>query len=890
MLGMIWMQGSFFEVVVLSLLLVTLGWMSFWRNGRSILRPLRFFYITIFILISMLAALQFARWNTFRENIDFSIFILILVSLILLSFRWRKNVSWSEEMNNVDERYQQLIENTPNPIFIEVDGKIIYVNAAGIRLLGVNYNDDILGKRVDSFLKHNDKQGESYSDGERTWRFFEELVYKRNGYAIVEMFVRDIVYQGVPGVKYVMNDITEERETEQKLKAFFTNAADPMFIMDLNQHIVQVNPAFENFIGHEEKEFKGQPACIWLDAEKFAGQDIFNQIVTGSVMCGMDTSVKRDDGSVVPVSVTLSPIRNRDNQVTMVSVVIRDMTVQKKYELALQESENRHRIIAEHSSDYTIMITPSLVTTFVSPSITGVLGYTPMESMAMSFFSLIHPEDLSLVREKMDDVLHKRDSVLLEYRILSKQQVWIWIEVRMIPVVDDQQNLDYIIILSKDIRERKLYEEHLKSMAFIDGLTGIANRRSFSYQIQRYLKNQTTFALFYLDFDHFKWINDTFTHEYGDLFLKEVAHRLHLVIRNNDFAARLGGDEFALLLPNLREEEVEVIANRIVLAFQGPIIFQDNSIVSTVSLGIAMFPCDGMTEDELLRHADSALYYVKAKSGNNYHFYNHSDKINRRKKLGMDLPVAIEKGEFMLVYQPQLDLYDGSILGMEAYMRWQHPDYGLITWLELTSLAEEEGLIADTTLWMLQEAMQKIHSWNDTFHLKMKLAVRLSPPLLNSSLFTEKVIQLLQDMQFASDQLIVEVTEEALISSPDMGMTFLTAMKRCGVMVALENFGTDFCSLCNMVQLPIQLLKYNKSYIYNIKRNLANKKLLDAIAELGNSLGISVLAEGVEEQEQCSFLTRINGENVRGFYYSNPLSPCEVEKWMKQYLHEKELV
>ncbi|WP_416828311.1 diguanylate cyclase domain-containing protein [Ectobacillus polymachus] len=747
------MEGKV-EPILFSLLLMVWSSMSLRRNKRSNDQTSRFFYITILVLSSVASLFEFVWWYRTHDEMNLLVLISVLCSFVFVIWNWRRKQddAWSPEMNKVDNRYWQLIEHSSSPIFIEVDGKIGYVNAAGMRLLGVSSYFDVIGKRVVSFLELDGNQQSSFSARIKTWCFSEEVVHKSNGKrAIVEMFVRDILFQGKPAVKYVMNDVTEKREAEQKLEAFFTNSADPMFIMDLGQRIVQVNPAFAKYIHHQEEELRGSHASIWFDLTDAKKQDLFKKVTGGSVLRGIDTHIRKADGAMAPVNVTLSPIRDCEDTVTMVSVVIRDMKLQKDY------------------------------------------------------------------------------------------------------------------------------EDQLKHMAFIDSLTGIANRRSFEDRIKSLIQENTPFALFYLDFDHFKWINDSFSHECGDLFLKEVAHRLKMVVRDTDFVARLGGDEFALLLSNLKEEELIVISNRILLAFQGPIIFQNQSVVSTASIGISMFPSDGMTADELLRHADSALYIVKAKSGNDYRFYDQGNKVKRRTKLEKELPHALERQEISLAYQPQLGTDDDTIIGMEVFLHWNHPEYGPISWIEFVPIAEEEGFIVDLTLWELREAYLQIQVWNDAYHLQMKVVMGISSKLLECSKFTEKLKSMLQDLHVPPNQIILEIAEHGLMRNKKNSLAFLTEMKQLGVLVVLEKFGNDFCSLVHINEMDIRLLKMGQSYTCNWYPS-SDATFLESIIQLGNKLDRFLSVDR----------GKIENKNAQGFYYSPSLPAGKAEEWIAQ--HEGETV
>ncbi|WP_028401524.1 sensor domain-containing diguanylate cyclase [Ectobacillus panaciterrae] len=441
--------------------------------------------------------------------------------------------------------------------------------------------------------------------------------------------VPESLFSGLPlllfGAAFLLWRYLRERqmiEVKEKPEAFFTNSADAMYILNLDWTVMRVNPAFEEMFGVKEEEIKGRIIPYEFTMGEEERSLYIKQTAAGEVVRDIEVYILKQDGKRMAVSFTVSPIRDEYGRMVMLSGVIRDITVQKEYEQDLKESEYYYRIIAEHSNDYILVLSKNLMITYISPAVRNVLGYVPEEMKQKHFYTTVHEEDLKDIQKQVVHLLMEHNFVTVEYRVRNKQNEWIWIEARLIPMMNEKQKIDHIVVSTKDIRERKSYEAKLKQMAFLDSLTGMANRRAFEERLAYMMEQDESFALCYLDFDNFKMINDSFSHEGGDTFLKEVARRLQSVVRSSDLAARFGGDEFVLLIPTVQKDEMVIVGNRIIEAFQTPFLYKGEQITSTVSMGVALYPSDGEDENMLIQSADAALYQVKKTGRNNYYFYS----------------------------------------------------------------------------------------------------------------------------------------------------------------------------------------------------------------------------------------------------------------------------
>jgi diguanylate cyclase (GGDEF)-like protein/PAS domain S-box-containing protein len=665
-----------------------------------------------------------------------------------------------------------------------------------------------------------------------------------------------------------------------KFAAFFHYFADAMVIFDPHGNVVNVNPAFEDLFGWTEADMKEIglaciDSCDWERAKQ-----VFKQVKRGEILRNIEFKAKKINGQSFPISATLSPIFNEKHEVIYITSVFRDITKQKEMESALQDSERRFRLIAEHSSDYILILSNEGNLTYVSPSYKNAIDNLVETNFKEGLFLYIYPDDIPMLKEKLQKLYTDCEPQAVEFRRKSKNGDWIWLEAQGTPILNEKKQIDYVVISAKNISERKRYEEKLRQLAYFDSLTGIPNRSYFEKHVKELVEQNCTFALCFLDFDKFKWINDHFSHQAGDYFLKEAVKRVQSVLRPNDFFARLGGDEFVLLLPHVTKDEATVMAEKLIQAFHQPFYYEKQLIQSTLSIGIAFYPADSTNIDTLMKYADKALYQVKERGKNGYHFYRPLQKRNAI--IEQDLPFAIMKEQFYLCYQPKIELDSGAAMGVETLIRWSHPTLGEISPMEFIPLAEESGFIFEITLWVLEQACRQVKEWQRHF-TDLHLAVNLSPYLLNRKELVGHVMDILKRTQFTPAHLILEVTESGLMENIEIGKNILTELKNIGIQVAIDDFGTGFSSLAYIRNLPVSLLKIDRSFIKDIAGNSKDATIVDTIIHLAKSLDIKVLAEGVENNEQVSLLQQMDCDFAQGFYFSKSLQAEKLKKWLEEH-------
>lgn len=428
-------------------------------------------------------------------------------------------------------------------------------------------------------------------------------------------------------------------------------------------------------------------------------------------------------------------------------------------------------------------------------------------------------------------------------------------------------------------RQRQQVEEMIRYQALHDLLTGLPNRLLFNEQLSKTLPNVTrrkeSLAVMFLDLDRFKTINDSLGHTLGDLLLQSVAQRLNDSLRAGDTVARWGGDEFIILLPQITSvEEVTQVAKRILQALEKAFLIEGNELYISASLGIALLNEHSPDAETLIQHADVALYHAKDKGRNNYQFYTTSISSKAPEVLTIEksLRHALEREEFVVYYQPQINIHTGKITGMEALLRWQHPEMGLVAPNIFIPLAEESGLIVPIGEWVLRTACMQNKAWQNAGLPPLTVAVNLSLKQFREPKLVQTVAQILEQTELEPRFLELEITETVAIEDLNFTKKVLQELEQMGVHLSIDDFGTGYSSLSRLQLLPLHNLKIDRSFIRELTTDVKVAHIVKAIVTLGRNLGLRLTAEGVEKEEELEFLKSINCEDVQGFLFYKPLS------------------
>ncbi|MBA2690337.1 MAG: EAL domain-containing protein [Burkholderiales bacterium] len=435
---------------------------------------------------------------------------------------------------------------------------------------------------------------------------------------------------------------------------------------------------------------------------------------------------------------------------------------------------------------------------------------------------------------------------------------------------------------------RKQAEERIQYLAFYDGLTGLPNRMLFSQRLNHSLAQARRYkkmlAVLFLDLDRFKNINDTLGHEAGDRLLQGMAQRLSGCLREGDTAARFGGDEFVVLLEDIADfEQAANVARKLIRAAQSPFIIMGAEFHITASIGISVYPEDGEDSQMLMKHADIAMYLAKDRGKNNYQFYSAHSNAHSIERLALEssLRHAVDRKEFVLHYQPKVDLQTGRVSGVEALLRWMHPDFGIISPALFIPLAEETGLIVAIGRWVLNTACAQNKAWQEQGLPELCISVNLSARQFNDEGLLSDVAQALAASGLAPHLLELEITESMVMHNADNAVKLLTEMKAMGVSIAIDDFGMGYSSLSQLKRFPINTIKVDRSFIKDLMANKEDAAITRAIIALGKSLNLNVIAEGVETRDQVGFLHKYQCDEMQGYYFSKPVCESEFAKLLR---------
>ncbi|MFC1602247.1 EAL domain-containing protein [Pseudomonadota bacterium] len=461
-----------------------------------------------------------------------------------------------------------------------------------------------------------------------------------------------------------------------------------------------------------------------------------------------------------------------------------------------------------------------------------------------------------------------------------------WMTINVI--YNRQGDVNLYVAISSDITERKRKDELIWKQANFDALTGLTNRSLFQKQLQQGLehckRSGSMLALIYLDLDGFKDINDSLGHTAGDELLLEVAQRLQERARQTDTLARLGGDEFTLLVTNFQKpEQIGSLAEHILEVLTEPFVIQNREIHIGASIGIAIYPDDGTSPEELIKHADIAMYHAKASGKNQFQFFRYEMNTKAVHRLSMihDLHKAVADKAFKLHYQPKIRLADHKIIGMEALIRWPQTDGQIISPLEFIPCAEETGLIIPLGNWILAEACRQTEEWNQQFDTQLRVAVNLSARQFRVNDIANKVLHALRAQSLSPHLLELEITESILMDDVEEAIQIMTVLRDYGISIAIDDFGTGYSSLNYLKRFPISTLKIDQSFVRDLTEDSEDAAIVCSIISLAKSLNLEVVAEGVETAEQLSFLSHQHCHSIQGYHIAKPMPPDQFEAFLR---------
>ncbi|MDX1452715.1 MAG: EAL domain-containing protein [Oleiphilaceae bacterium] len=529
---------------------------------------------------------------------------------------------------------------------------------------------------------------------------------------------------------------------------------------------------------------------------------------------------------------------------------------------------------------------------YVNQKFCRVTGYLHHEVIGQSI-KILAPREA----QKEDETQAEDEACILNEACLKsnwegevlcskKNKTAFWNAITVSAVYDKNKTVTNYVLSAVDITALKQANRQMENLALFDSLTGLANRRLFIDRLHQSILNarrhNSVAALFFLDLDQFKRINDTLGHHAGDELLLTVAERLKACVRKQDTVARLGGDEFTILLNNIADtDKIASIAKQILKALKEPVKLGKHEVIVSTSIGITLAPTDSTCSETLMKNADLALYMAKENGRDGYYFFTEDLNIRANKLLHIEneLRIAIQNGDFHLHYQPQINLKTGQISSVEALIRWQHPEKGDIPPSEFISIAEDTGLIVPIGQWVLRNACSQIKALQDITGKELRVAVNLSPRQFNDPKLDIIVAEALTESGLAAHNLEIEVTESMLMHDIDTVIGQLNRIKSTGSTITIDDFGSGYSSLSYLKSLPVDILKVDQEFVTDIPEDLNAMEIASAVIAVAHKLNLKVIAEGVENIDQRDFLVINKCDYAQGYFFSKPLSFEELSSF-----------
>ncbi len=710
-------------------------------------------------------------------------------------------------------------------------------------------------------------------------------------------------------VAFALETIDHERQrqqaqndlahSEQHFRAYFDRAMIGMVATSPTKNWIEVNDAFCAMLGYSRAELLQR---TWVDIthpdDMPHSVSIWDKLQSGEWNeTTFDKTYIHNSGHPVYAHVAVRAVRHADQSLDYIVLLVEDITSRKHHEDRLDRLAH---ILDESANEIYMFDADTLRFLYANAGAQRNLGYSFEELQHLTPLD-IKPRLLPEYFTELIAPLRRGDTefITLESEHRRRDGSSYPIEARL--HLSAHGGNPVFVAIIQDITERKQFEAQLRHQATHDALTGLPNRALSHEVLSRAMvhaaRNETLIAILFLDLDAFKNINDSLGHECGDLLLQEMAKRLTTtlrqedwIVRNEGLVARQGGDEFMVLIQNITSVHVITnIAERLLATVAEPFFANGHEMYVTASIGITIYPFDDLDREGLLRNADVAMYKAKHAGKNTFEFYaaSMSAQITEHRAIENGLHHALKNEEFVLHYQPQVDLRRGCLAGVEALIRWQHPQRGLIAPDRFIPIAEESGLIVPIGEWVLRTACAQSRAWQALGLPIVRVAVNLSGRQFRERDLPAMVARALKDtgLEATPEYLELEVTESMLMDDMEKTIVTLKTLHKMGLRLAIDDFGTGYSSLSYLKRFPINTLKIDQSFVRDITHDSDDAALAAVIITLGHSLGLTVTAEGVETKEQLAFLRNAQCDEMQGYYYSRPLSADAMTHWLKASHH-----
>ncbi len=793
---------------------------------------------------------------------------------------------WRFELEDITPQYAagQILETMKSAVVVsDMHGRIRVVNRGAERLLG--YKAD--GLR-DAHLRDILERESNLTTGQllNSMGVLEHpMVWRGADGARVDVlaassFLRDD--EGVPvGVVYVASDFTERKRAEEALRSseeryreLFENANDLIWTHDLDGTITSMNISGERVSGYSRDELLGTKIQRLVAPEHLERvRDAMDKKLRGETAHTFyEVDMLAKDGRHVPLELSTRLIY-RDGQPVGIQGMGRDVSERKT-------GEARYRLLFERNLAGVFRTGADGRILECNDACARIFGYASRDEFLTADANDLYFDDNE--RSRVVQMLRDQRQISnFELRLRRRDGSTVWVLENVSLLEGDI--LEGTII---DITDRKHAQEQMEYQAYHDSLTLLPNRLLFRDRITIALaharRNNRVSAVMFLDLDQFKLVNDTLGHTVGDRLLQVMAARLVTCVRADDTVARMGGDEFTILLADLHDRRgAASVAQKVLEAVRHPAIVDEHELYVSTSVGIAMFPDDGEDAETLLKNADRAMYRAKELGRDNFQYSTPAAFEIAEGRLAMErrLRRALEREEFVLHYQPMVEIATGRLAGAEALVRWNHPDSGMIQPEDFIPIAEETQLIVPIGAWVLRTACLQMKAWHDSGHPWLRVAVNLSPRQFQDRELVSMVEQVLAETRFPPTLLDLEITESTAMQNAELSLSILNRLKEMGIRISIDDFGTGYSSLSYLKRFPIDTVKIDQDFVRDLTTDDA--AIISAVISMARALNLRVIAEGVETEEQLAFLRREQCSEMQGFLYSEPLTSAEFENALR---------
>ncbi|MEB3830353.1 EAL domain-containing protein [Phormidium sp. CCY1219] len=807
-------------------------------------------------------------------------------------------------LSESERRYRAIIEQVSEGIFLlDVPSmRILEANPAYCQLLG--YSEAELCTRTIYELVERDREE---LDG-----IIHQLLTEKNclcsagchrrqdgSLVNVEVCFSLISYGGKEVISVVVRDISDRieaeqalRQAERKYRSIFENAVEGIFQTTLEGHYVTANPMLARIYGYDSPEQLRQELSdierqLYVDAGR--REEFIRRIERQGEVRDFESQIYRKDGTVIWISENACGVYNDAGELVGYEGTVQDISDRVRVQEELQQSRQMLQLVIDNIPQSIYWKDKNAVYMGCNGNFARAAGFaTPEEIIGKTDYEIpLKTQQAAFFRQCDFCVMNANEpqyhTIEPQDRVDGKQY---WVESNRIPLKDSQGNAIGILGTYEDVTERKLAEATIRYQATHDLLTGLPNRMLFDKRLQEELQtlpeSENKLAVMFIDLDRFKTINDTLGHAMGDRLLEAVTERVTNCLRETDTLARWGGDEFTLLLPNIHgEADAAQIAQRILDRLTPTFDLEGHPLHISSSIGIALCSSsDELTAENLLKNADAALYRAKERGRNNYQFYTPAlnSKASELFVLENELHNALTREEFVVYYQPQINTATGEISGIEALVRWQHPELGLVSPAKFIPLAEETGLIVPIGEWVLRTVCRQMKAWREAGLPPIRVAVNFCARQIEHPNLIETIATILSENGLEPEWLELEITENAAMQNGEKTRMILQQLDAMGVHLSVDDFGTGYSSLAYLKQFPLNTLKIDKSFVRELTMQSKDAGIIDAIMLLGKKFNFRVVAEGVETEEHQRLLECLGCEEMQGYLFSKPLPGSDATR------------